>query len=688
DGARYAADEQAVDQYLGTLEFATWERRVSEATDRKALGLGSGAEGAPRGARPVAPDVGPDVPRIAVAIAMGPRRERLIIGGGAPTPPGASYAEVDGRGVFVITKQLVAALDVSPERFRTRTFVPYVSTELSGLSLDGEGGPRHLTRASWGGGRGSGFRFDGSTPEGSIRARAEAVDRILSALGQMQAEAFLPDDQADRALVRRVTLTLSPRDPAAKRGLIELGGPCPAGDPAGAERVVAIRREPTRASACVPASVLDALTAPAADLVDLSPVGAPLDEIAEVKLAEGDRKLELARADAEWHMRAPEDRRVPAETGRALAQALLDVEATRVAPTDRAEGLDPPRATLRIVSTPSGREGAPAERVEAREIGAQEGDVVHVRRLEDGAVLEVPAAAASALLPGDLSLRKAAVFDFESERVRELRVRAGPVSQRLRRTAGNAWELLTPAGEGLRADLGLASDLAEVLAGLQAARWVAADAGDGYGLGAPRLVIEADIAGEGDKADSARTARVELGAPTGNGSFARAGGSASPGPAVFVAPPTLEAAAGRLLLDRSVFLVPPDRVARIQLEPDRGPPAVIQASPGGWTLTPAKPGAASLAAGVRDALSGLMAEGAVSLGKPDRRQGFDPPRLRVTIELTPAQGAKAPPIRIAIGAGDAFRGINAVYARRDGVAATYALAQARVQPLLDAAGVR
>jgi hypothetical protein len=503
--------------------------------------------------------------------------------------------------------------------------------------------------------------------------------------------------------LKRVTVTLLPRDPGSKRAVLEIGGACPAGaaggDPGGArdpggERVVAIRREPTRGAACVPASALEALTAPASELVDLAPVGAPLDEIVEVKLTEGDRRLELARADAEWHLRAPEDRRVPTEVGRALVQALVDVEATRVAGAGAA-GLDPPRATLRVVSTPPGAAGAAGERVETIEIGAERGGVVHVRRLEDGAVLEVPAATAGALLPGELSLRPVQIFDFGGDRVTELRIRSGALVQRLRRTDGGAWALVEPTGEGLRADLGLASDAAEVLGTLKAARWVTADGGAGYGLAEPRMTIEADVAGEGDQ--PARSVRVELGAPTGAGSFARTGD----GGAVFVAPPALEAAAGRLLLDRSLFLVAPERVARVTLAPERGAPVVVTASPGGWTIAPpagaatpgASAGAAALAAGVRDALAGLIAEGAVSLGTPppseERRQGLDPPRLRVTVELSPAQGAAAPPpIRIALGAGDAFRGTSVVYARRDGVAATYALAQAKVQPLFEAAGIR
>ncbi|WP_437727281.1 DUF4340 domain-containing protein [Sorangium sp. So ce861] len=685
DGQRYPADEPTVDQLLGTLEFATAERRVSaEASDRAALGL--------------------TAPRLTIALAMGPRRERLLLGGGAPTPPGAVYAEVAGRGVFVITKQLAAALDVPPDRFRTRSFVPYLPSELSGLTLEGAGGSRRFSRAPWGGGRGAGFHFAEGSPEGSgVRVSAPALDLVLSALGRMQAEAFLSDDEAERAAASggpRVTLTLVPSDPTAKPGVIDVGGACPDRP----DHVVAVRREPTRAAACVPASLLDPLTEEASRFVDLALVAAPLDEVAEVKLSSGEpgvRSLELARAGSEWHLRAPEDRPVPTETGRALVQAILDVRAARLLPAasdPKALGLEPPRATLRVVSTPAAAgEGEPQERIETLEIGAEQAGVVRVRRLEDGAIAELPAAAAGALLPSEVSLRSMEVFDFAPDQVSALRVERPGLVQRLRRTGEGAWQLVEPTGAGLAADGGLADELAAQLAGLKAERWVAADAG-GYGLAAPRLVVEAELtAAEGASGAAPRAARVELGAHAGAGSFARAGGGA----AVFVAPPSLEAAAGRLLLRRDVFLVAAEDVARVTLSPRDGKPVVLEGSPHGFTVAGATDpaSAAVTAARVRDALADLRAEGAVALGPPERHHGLSPPRLRVAIELSRPQpapagagGAGAPrssegSFTIAIGAGDVFRGTNVFYARRDGVSAVYAVAQSRVRPLLEAAGV-
>ncbi|WP_437946787.1 DUF4340 domain-containing protein [Sorangium sp. So ce296] len=685
DGQRYPADEPTVDQLLGTLEFATAERRVSaEASDRAALGL--------------------TAPRLTIALAMGPRRERLLLGGGAPTPPGAVYAEVAGRGVFVITKQLAAALDVPPDRFRTRSFVPYLPSELSGLTLEGAGGARRFSRAPWGGGRGAGFHFAEGSPEGSgVRVSAPALDLVLSALGRMQAEAFLSDEEAEQAAASggpRVTLTLLPSDPSAKPGVIDVGGACPDRP----DHVVAVRREPTRAAACVPASVLEPLTEEASRFVDLALVAAPLDEVAEVKLSAGEpgaRSLELARAGSEWHLRAPEDRPVPTETGRALVQAILDVRAARLLPAasdPKALGLDPPRATLRVVSTPAAAgEGEPLERIETLEIGAEQAGVVRVRRLEDGAIAELPAAAAGALLPSEVSLRSMEVFDFAPDQVSALRIERPGLVQRLRRTGEGAWQLVEPTGAGLSADGGLADELAAQLAGLKAERWVAVDAAQGYGLAAPRLVVEAELtAAEGGGASGAasRAARVELGAHAGAGSFARADGGA----AVFVAPPSLEAAAGRLLLRRDVFLVAPEDVARVTLSPRDGKPVVIEGSPHGFTVAGAADpaSAAATAARVRDALADLRAEGAVALGSPERHHGLSPPRLRVAIELTRPQPAPAGAgasrssegsFTIAIGAGDAFRGTNVFYARRDGVSAVYAIAQSRVRPLLEAAGV-
>ncbi|AKT39746.1 DUF4340 domain-containing protein [Chondromyces crocatus] len=696
DGRTHPADEQMVDQLLGTLEFATAERRVSaDAADPSALGLGT--------------------PRVIVELVMGARRERITLGGSAPTPQGAMYAEVAGRGTFVVTKQLATALDLDIERLRSRSIVPYLSTQLSGLRLEGEGGTRRFTKAPWGGTRGDGFRFDGTTPEGTARVRAEAIDRTLIALGKMQADVFLSSDEATASAKPRVTLTLLPRDAADAPAIIELGGDCPrtkltpstprAAQPPGEDSaapsgnddpasslVVAVRREPTIAAACVPASVLEALTRPVDDYVDLWPIAAPIDEIVEMTWA-GAQTLDLAREDAGWHQRAPEDRRVSSDAGRALAQSLVDVQAARIIPAGDARGLESPRATLKVISTPPAfGQQTPGERIETLDIGAPVGEFVHVRRAEDGVILEIPRAEAEALVPSELAVRPLKIFSFRTSQIRSLRLEVGGRVQRLQRTTTGAWDLVEPSAEGLVADIGLATDVAELLAGLSAQRWVSADAGNGYGLARPRAIITAEIqqdaeGGNSDAARQTREIRVELGAPATSGAYARTGES----PAVFVAPASLETAASRLLLSRAVFMPPLDRIRQITLTPERGTPTVVTAGPGGLRLTsgPLHEGAEAtmLAAGVRDALNGLLAEEAVSLGAPTAAQGLDKPRLRVEIALSPGDVPEGP-LRFTLGAGDVIRGTTVYYARREGIPATYVIAQSRVRPLLEAAGIR
>jgi hypothetical protein len=668
DGARYPAEEQVVDQYLGALDMAVVERRVPAASvDRERFGLAA--------------------PRISVRVAMGRLDYRLRLGGPAPSPSGAVYAEVEGHGAAVVTQQLAAALDVRLDSFRVRAFVPYAPDEIQAITLDGEGGARPLVRVGLGAARGAGFRFDGTTKEGSVRVSAVALERIWAALGQLDADAFLADADADRAQGRRVTLTLSPRDPARKRAVIELGGACP-GHP---DDIIAIQREPARVSACVPQGALEDLTRPAAELVDRRLLGAPADEVTEVKLTADGRTVELARKGPQWHLRAPADRSVDAETGRAYLASLLEVEADRlIAAADlKALGLDPPRAKVRLISvTPSGgADGGDEEREETLFVGDEQGGVVHVRRVEDAAVAAVPRERARVFFPSELALRPRQLFDEPAESVRSLRIEGGGRVQRLSRDkrGEGGFRLLEPSGEGLTADEGLADDLAQTLGALSVERWVdekGADAGP-YGLDKPRLLIEAELF-EDAPLGGKKKLTVAIGAPAGAGSFARAGGD----PAVFVAPSALEAAADRWLLRRAATQIDPEAIRRVTLRAEGGKTVVIEQISGVFRLAgaPADPVSTAKAAAIRDALGELAAEGAVSLGKPDKSHGLDPPRLEII--ALPADVSAGKPIRISIGAGDAFRGTSIFYARREGVDATFAVAQAKVRPLLSAAGVK
>ncbi|HEY4122513.1 MAG TPA: DUF4340 domain-containing protein, partial [Byssovorax sp.] len=105
DGARHPAEEQVVDQLLGALEFAQAVRRVAPgAVDRAEMGL--------------------DAPVETVDVEMPPLGYELSLGGPAASPLGGRYAEVKGKGVFVVPGALASALDVPPDQLRSRQFVP------------------------------------------------------------------------------------------------------------------------------------------------------------------------------------------------------------------------------------------------------------------------------------------------------------------------------------------------------------------------------------------------------------------------------------------------------------------------------------------------------------------------------------------------------------------------------------
>ena len=661
DGARYPADERAKDQLVSALEMGTAERWVPAATvDQRGFGLDPGSA--------------------AITVAMGRLALRLRVGGPAPSPEGSRYAEVEGRGVAVITRELAAALMIDPTALRSRTLLPYAEGDIAGLTIAEADGPtQSFTRAPSGGsGHGKGFRIDGPAPQGSARVSAAAMEKIWGTLGSLEADPYLDSAIAEKAFARRMTLTLTPRDASKKRAVLDLGGPCPDRP----DSVIALRIEPDRAAACVAAGLLDDLRAPAASLVDRRLVGATADQVTEVKIESAGRTVDLARQGPQWHLRAPEDRSVDADAGRAFLEGLLAVEGDSFAPREQH---DAPRATVRVIALvpTASADGGDDERVETLEVFPEHDGLVAVRRVEDGAVLLVPKDRAIALLPDVAALRSRKLFDEPLESVRALRVEGSGHVQRFLRDASGAFTLQEPRGEGLVADSVLAGDVAATLGSLSVERWIGADTG-AYGLDHPRLVIEAEVDGPKDGGPG-RSIRVALGAPSTSGSFARAGAD----PTVFLAPRSLEEAASRWLLDRTTTAVAPETLARATLTSEGGKRLVIERSGDALRVAgvPSDPVSTARAATIRDALSELTAEGAVSVGPPEKTQGFDKPRLDVVIERAAVGTSdKVPPIHLRFGASDSFKGTSVVYVRLDGVAATWAVAQGEGRALRDALG--
>jgi hypothetical protein len=653
DGTREPAEEAAVDQLLGSLRDGTVVRRVEhfEPSERKEFGL--------------------DQPRGEITVTFAATRVHLTFGKLAPTPKDAVWVEVEGHGVVVITAQLASALLVGPDALRRKALVSWEASALDAIELEGAGGRRRLVRAPWRVPRGAAFRFDGSTPEGHARVSAAALDRVWEGLGELKADAFLPADEAAAALEPAVTVTLSPS--TSRPVVLKLGGACPGH----ADDVVAVRTENSLPplAACVPRGALEALSIPTADLVDRHAIGARADEVIDLKLQRGDATLTLARSGAQWHEQTPLDRPVEPEVGRALLDKLLEVAAVR-APSGgdpKALGLDPPRATVRVVSlVGDGQE----DRTELVEVGSAEplpdgGEVVHLRRVEDGVFLDVSGEAAAALAPDELALRSRKVLDLQASQFHAFRI-TGPFGPQDLRNDGNRWSVVEPHGEGLAPDVGLIAELEDAVGKLSAERWVGTQRPE-HGLEHPRITIATEVGAGKD----AHSVEVALGAPVGaGGSFARVSGD----PTVFVAGPNLETTANRWLIDRQSLLVDLERMTRAALTAgDKN--LVLEKNGGALRIAGASasdPAATARASTVRDALGALIADAAVSVGPPPKAQGFDKPTLRIAIT------AGSERFEIQVGARDAYRGANVHYARREGVAATFVIADTRLAALFEA----
>lgn len=659
---KFGAEEQQVDQLLGTLEFSTYERALEPGSvDANTLGF--------------------DHPRLRVSVTMNNRPFVLTLGGPAPSPQGAVFAEVkseSGTNLYVINKELAASLDSDPTLLRARRLVPYPSVEISRFEFVLATSTYHLERTKT-----DEIRLAGPTKEAKKRVTRRLFEEFVNTIGRADAATFLADDVADKASRPTVTITFIPQDASRPKGVLSVGGDCPDNP----EQVVAIMREPWRISACITKEIADGLSKPPEDLVDRSLFLASPDEVQEIAFSFGDKRLELARKGTGFHQRTPVDREIDGSAGRSVLEQLLALRATdvRVDADRSALGLDKPYGMIRLISLlpARGEDGGDEERVEELIVGQPQGSEVAVSRGKDGEVLTLPAAALPELFPSEVSLRSLTVIDHPETAVRALRIEQGDRVQRIERTAEGGWLLTEPKGKGLAADIGLGSDVATTLFPLKALRFVASKDDGSYGLNKPRIVIEGDL-GSGDA--GAASVRLLIGAPTTNGAFARIDGD----DAVFVVPRAVEAVANQWLLDRAVFALNLDDIVKVTVvQKDKSRKPLVLERVGDALSVVGAAADTERAAQLRDALSDLAPEGAVSVGAPGKEQGFDPPAFTMTIERARPGGVNeltADPqrtVRLLFGARDQFRGREVVYVRREGIDATYVMARPKAHAFID-----
>jgi hypothetical protein len=580
--------------------------------------------------------LGVDAAKIRLVISMGRITHRLAVGNPAPVPAGAAYAELEGDGLFVIPRDLVDDLSRPRDSYRTRALVMYSATALARIDLEGDGGARHFSRGGWGG-------WQMALGEGAVRVDRDAFDKVLASLADLRAETFLADAQAEEALRQdpsRIRIVVVPNGPLP-RAVLDVGGSCPI-DRGG---TVVIRREPgPPVPACIAKEAAAALGTPADRLVDRHVFSLRPDEIEEISLVSGAAGTEIARKGTSWHLRRPIEGTLDIEEGNGLARSLGDLVSDHVEPGGVA-------ASFAVRGTVTLHKAGEDRKEEAR-IGAVRGDgLVEVLRVQDGAVLAISSDAAKALFPGPLTLKSRKITDELRNNIRAISIRRDRVRQVLRRSPTGMWTIDEP--RGFAPDPALADELAETLTQLRADRWIGEVDDGSYGLATPTRSIDLEIA---DADAGVRTISVLTGRSIARGAAARR----TDDPSVFVLSEATLRAIDTLAIDRTVFMFDPAEVTKIDL--GRG-----------------KPLSAGDLETAKEALSTMRAEGAVHLGPPGREEGFDHPQLALAIE---AEGTRSH-IRIVFGAGDVWRDMNVLYARRDGFDATFAIAQSKVRPLLD-----
>jgi len=644
------AEPFGITKILGTLELASATRHIKpEEVNRAAFGL--------------------DDPMLVIHIDMGDLKYRLSLGAEAATPPGARYLEIAGegapaKGIVIVSKSLVAELDAKVDDFRERYVMPYLSTVLSRLSLEGTGGTRKLRRADWP----DGFRFDGM--EGDARTGRAVFDRVLVQFARTRAERFMDPAEADKALASsdNVTVTMTPSNAKDPVGVVVVGGKCPGSD----TDVVALRQKPDRVAACVPSTVLAGLTATADSIVDRTLFWMRPDEVESFEVKQGDSTLALDRKESGFVMRQPHEGSVDAEAGNGRLEAIIHAMGTVVpAPNVKELGLDPPygRITLR-----SGASEDSKVREEVVTLSAPRPDGrVYVKRAEDGVVLELARETARALVADAALVRSRTLIDAPIADVRRVEV-DGPTHQVVNRSETGAFTMEAPAGFAV--DGSLALELCDSLRQLSADRWVV-DKDDGtFGLATPTATARLTL----KKGDGTEEHVLRLGKPAGTGTFA----SLDSDPGVFVVPKRLPETLSTLVIDRSPMILDPSVTAKITLR-DKSRTAVLEKRGEDFLETdPGEPLSEDAIRKIVETLSSLHAEAAVGIGPPRPEQGFSSELLSVQIDREAGRTEHMPSIIFHVGAGDTYRGVSIHYVRVDGIAATYAVARGSVRGLLDA----
>jgi hypothetical protein len=550
----------------------------------------------------------------------------------------------------VVSAETAKLFATSLDELRRRELWPYGPTTLRELSIEGPKGKLDLVKDEAG-------RF---VLRGGKRVNRDAVEPLIAALAGLDLQRFLEPNLARTALAAGPRWIVQGTAASAPKVVLELGGQCPEAP----EAIVAVRA--SGIAGCVDGAITQRLQPRPEALIDRRPFTVRPDEVEELVVQQGDKKLSLVRKGSAFLLRAPSEAQVALDAGNARLAAVVGADATIVEQPDlRGLGLEPAAGSVSVI--------APGEGKAFREsvtLGRKLPDGrLHLRR-EDGVVLALGREAARAFAVDSTLLRPLKLLEFTAAELESLTL-TGAVQQKLLRNAQGLFELEAP--RGFIVDAALATDLSFELGSLSALRWVA-DADDGsFGLERPLTRVEIAFRA-GDAGQRRRT--LIVGAMVSGGHYARFDDD----PAVFVIERELVEKLSTLLINRSEFVFDPAGIARLELS-RRGQKIVLVERAGALVALEPKDLPPSQVQAIADALGGLRAEAAVHTGPARPEEGLAQPELEVRVERRPGSG---PARSFSVGAGDAWRGESVYYARIAGVDASFVIARGKLRPMLDA----
>ena len=626
------ADVATVNQLLGALDLAS-SLRSAEGVSPEQAGLGQQA--------------------LRIELEMAGKTAKIALGGAAPSPTGARYVQVTlegGTHLYVVSQGVAAELGIELDKLRETRLLDYGKGEIAKLELQTPPGKVVLEQREHG-------AFFVNLEAGAELANRELTDRLLTALSRLTSEQFVEPEQARAAFkADKLVLKLDLFDRSVPPVTLTLGAGCPKAP----ELSLLLREQagkPARAG-CLPNDIVTALRVSTDELRLPGPFAARADEIEELKVARGGQKLDLARKDRAFVLRAPSRNDVALEAGNERIALILAARGERAPGASAASlGLEPPAGEVTVQV--AGADEA-SHREEQLLLGKPRPDgSVCARRRLDAVVLCFDKSAARAFEPDASLLRSLALPSFAPSELKSVGIESKDLHELLRRNGDGSYQLEQP--QGFVHDGSLVADAVQTLGALQAVRWVATSDDPSFGLAAPRLRVTVSLT-----AGAAR--ELLVGAETSDGFFARL----SPDPAIFVLPRVAFADLATPLVDRALCPLSKELLSQIELRQGARSSTLTRQGDAwqGSGVTAAR------AAELVETLDALRAEQAVHFGAARPAEGFAKPATTVVFS-----GKNAERHRLLLGARDTLGDSPVVYARRDDVDATFALSQRAAEDL-------